>query len=411
MMTDKAPDALILPADKKVSAFRLSKWPLYVVLLAGMLLIGVLIYSVNFAHVDGEEERKTKKVDIVEEEKPLLMGEGKGLALKAPAGTGIIQMPMPKGPDKKEPLLVVQESSQQADQHRQELDNIRRMKMQAQLTALSAPLGVKKASDTKAGAAVQATAAGQSPVIMPGNTPSAVAEGGYDPAAVKDKEAFFDRAKADNKWILPNSRTAGQPLEVKAGGVIPAALITGINSELPGQISAQVTQNVYDTSWGRHLLIPQGAKLTGVYDARVVFGQKRVLIAWNRVVFPDGSAITLEAMPGADMSGNAGFTDEVDNHYFRIFGSAVLMSMVTGGMAYTMDSLSGDSGGNSYGNKPPTLQQEMGSALAAQMGQASLQLLQKNLNIAPTLEIRPGYTFNVVVTKDVVFERPYKAWR
>lgn len=409
-MTENAPNSLIMPADKKVSAFRLSKWPLYAVLLAGMLLIGVLVYSVNFAHVDGEEERKTKKVDIVEEEKPLLMGEGKGLALQAPAGTGIIQMPMPT-PNKKEPLIVVQESKEQADQYRQELENIRRMKAQSQLTALSAPLGVKKASDNRAaGAAVQTAAGtGQTPVILPGNT-TITPEGGYDPAAVKDKEAFFDRAKADSSWILPNTRTAGQPLELKAGGVIPAALVTGINSELPGQISAQVTQNVYDTAWGRHLLIPQGAKLTGVYDARVVFGQKRVLIAWNRVVFPDGSAVTLDAMPGADMSGYAGFTDEVDNHYFRIFGSAVLMSMVTGGMAYTMDSLSGNSG-NSNTNQAPTLQQEMGSALAAQMGQASMQLLQKNLNIAPTLEIRPGYTFNVVVTKDVVFQRPYKAWR
>lgn len=409
-MTENAPNSLILPADKKVNTFRLSKWPLYAVLLAGMLLIGVLVYSVNFAHVDGEEERKTQKVDIVEEEKPLLMGEGKGLALQAPAGTGIIQMPMP-APNKKEPLLVVQESSQQADQYRQELDNIRRMKAQAQLTALSAPLGVKKASDSRAaGAAVQTAAdGGQTPVILPGNT-TITPEGGYDPAAVKDKESFFDRAKADSSWILPNARTAGQPLELKAGGVIPAALVTGINSELPGQISAQVTQNVYDTAWGRHLLIPQGAKLTGVYDARVVYGQKRVLIAWNRVVFPDGSAVTLDAMPGADMSGYAGFTDEVDNHYFRIFGSAVLMSMVTGGMAYTMDSLSGDSG-NSNTNQAPTLQQEMGSALAAQMGQASMQILQKNLNIAPTLEIRPGYTFNVVVTKDVVFQRPYRTWR
>lgn len=408
-MTDNAPNALILPADKKVQAFRLGKWPLYVVLLAGLVLIGVLVYSVNFAHVDGEEERKTKKVDIVEEEKPLLMGEGKGLALQAPANTGIIQTPLPT-PNRKEPLIVVQESGQQSDQHRQELENIRRMKAQAQLTALTSPLGVKKASNTRAaGAAASASAGtGQTPVILPGA--SITPEGGYDPAAVKDKEAFFDRAKADSAWILPHTRTAGQPLELKAGGVIPAALVTGINSELPGQISAQVTQSVYDTAWGRHLLIPQGSKLTGVYDARVVYGQKRVLIAWNRVVFPDGSAVTLEAMPGADVSGNAGFTDEVDNHYFRIFGSAVLMSMVTGGMAYTMDSLSGNSGSNNT-NQVPTLQQEMGSALAAQMGQASLQLLQKNLNIAPTLEIRPGYTFNVVVTKDVVFERPYRNLR
>ena len=112
-------------------------------------------------------------------------------------------------------------------------------------------------------------------------------------------------------------------------------------------------------------------------------------------------------MPGSDVSGYAGYSDKVDNHYFRIFGSAILMSMISGGMAYTMDSL--DSGSGDSDN--PTLQNEMGSALAAQLGQATLQLLQKNLNIKPTLEIRPGYQFNVIVTKDLAFERPYRPQR
>jgi len=112
-------------------------------------------------------------------------------------------------------------------------------------------------------------------------------------------------------------------------------------------------------------------------------------------------------MPGSDISGYAGYTDKVDNHYFRIFGSAILMSMISGGMAYTMDSLGNSSGSN----ETPTLQDEMGSALAAQLGQTTLQLLQRNLNIKPTLEIRPGYQFNVIVTKDMVFQKPYRAER
>ncbi len=157
------------------------------------------------------------------------------------------------------------------------------------------------------------------------------------------------------------------------------------------------------------MLIPQGSKLFGVYDSRVVYGQERVLVAWNRIVFPDGSAFTLGAMPGSDMSGNAGYTDEVNNHYLRIFGSAVLMSLISGGMAYTMDSMSG--GDSSGTDNTPTMQQEMASALAAQLGQTTMQLLQKNLNIKPTLEIRPGYQFNVIVTKDLVFEKPYAASR
>jgi len=146
-------------------------------------------------------------------------------------------------------------------------------------------------------------------------------------------------------------------------------MVTGINSDLPGNIIAQVSQNVWDTATGRQLLIPQCSKLFGVYDSRVVYGQERVLVAWNRLVFPDGSAFTLGAMPGADMSGFAGYTDEVNNHYLRIFGSAVLMSLISGGMAYTMDTLSGNTN-NTGMNSTPTMQQEMGSALTAQLGQA-----------------------------------------
>jgi type IV secretion system protein VirB10 len=287
------------------------------------------------------------------------------------------------------------------------LENLRRMRAQAQLTALTAPIGVKKADAGRQQAAFDSGSGsnGQSSFALP----QAPQDGDYNPAADRDKEQFFARASKDSSWILPNGRTPGQPLELKTGSVIPAAMITGINSELPGQISAQVTQNVFETAWGRHLLIPQGSKLFGIYDSRVVYGQERVLIAWNRLMLPDGSAITLGAMPGADMAGYAGFTDEVNNHYLKIFGSAVLMSLVSGSMAYTMDSL--DASGNSGTDNTPTMQQEMSSALAAQLGQASLQILQKNMNIAPTLEIRPGYQFNIVVTKDVVFERPYAAWR
>ena len=407
-MSDTTPNSL--EPTKKVDAARMSKWPLYAVLLAGLFLLGVLVYSVNFAHNQEEEQAGTPKVDIKEEEKPLLMGEGRGLALAPPAGSPALVVPAAPAQNgtKKEPLIVVQSDKSQSDNYRQELENLRRMKAQAQLTALSAPLGVQKSSQTST-APVSYTPSGSAPdrpsMSMPDT--SALRENGYDPAADKDKEAFFDRAGKDTSWILPHSRTAGQKYEVKTGAVIPGIMVTGINSDLPGNIIAQVSQNVFDTATGNHLLLPQGAKLFGVYDSRVIYGQERVLVAWNRVVFPDGSAVTLGAMPGSDMSGYAGYIDKVDNHYFRIFGSAILMSMISGGMAYTMDTL--DNSNSDSDN--PTLQNEMGSALAAQLGQATLQLLQKNLNIKPTLEIRPGYQFNVIVTKDMVFERPYRPQR
>jgi type IV secretion system protein VirB10 len=135
----------------------------------------------------------------------------------------------------------------------------------------------------------------------------------------------------------------------------------------------------------------------------VVHGQSRVLIAWNRIIFPNGSSVTLGVMPGADIAGYAGFQDKVDNHCLRIFGSAIMMCLVTGGMSYAVDQVSNnDSDSNST-----SVQDEMTAALAAQLGQTTLQLLQKNLNIKPTLEIRPGYQFNVVVTKDVAFAGAY----
>ena len=374
-MSDKTPNSL--EPTKKVSVARMSRWPIYAVLIAGLFLLGILVYSVNFAHNQEEEQAGTQKVDIKEEERPLLMGEGRGLALAPPAGSPAIAGPEPKPAETRtrEPLIVVQGKQEQPDQYRQELENLRRMKAQAQLTALSAPLGVQKASQSST-APASYPGSGSAPdrpsMSMPDT--SALRENGYDPAADKDKEAFFDRAGKDTSWILPHSRTAGQKYEVKTGAVIPGIMVTGINSDLPGNIIAQVSQNVFDTATGNHLLLPQGAKLFGVYDSRVIYGQERVLVAWNRVVFPDGSAI--------------------------------LMSMISGGMAYTMDSL--DSGGDSDN---PTLQNEMGSALAAQLGQATLQLLQKNLNIKPTLEIRPGYQFNVIVTKDIVFKQPYRVGR
>lgn len=403
---DTTPNSL--EPTKKVDAARMSKWPLYAVLLVGLFLLGILVYSVNFAHNQEEEQAGTPKVDIKEEEKPLLMGEGSGLALAPPAGSPALAVPDAPAQDgtKREPLIVVQSDKSQSDNYRQELENLRRMKAQAQLTALSAPLGVQKASQSNTAPASYSGSAPDRPSMSMPDT-SALRENGYDPAADKDKEAFFDRAGKDTSWILPHSRTAGQKYEVKTGAVIPGIMVTGINSDLPGNIIAQVSQNVFDTATGNHLLLPQGAKLFGVYDSRVIYGQERVLVAWNRVVFPDGSTVTLGAMPGSDQSGYAGYTDKVDNHYFRIFGSAILMSMISGGMAYTMDTLD-NSGGDSDN---PTLQNEMGSALAAQLGQATLQLLQKNLNIKPTLEIRPGYQFNVIVTKDLVFQQPYRPQR
>lgn len=222
-----------------------------------------------------------------------------------------------------------------------------------------------------------------------------------------DKEEFGERSH-ESQWTSPYRRDPGARYEVKTGTLIPSILLTGVNSDLPGQITAQVSQNVWDTATGRYLLIPQGSRLLGVYDSRVVTGQERVLIAWNRVIFPDGSSLTLEAMPGVDQAGYSGFHDQVDNHYFAVFGQAILMSLITGLSSYAVDTF-GETGSGSADN--PTLQSELGTSLATSLGQAGAKLLERNMAINPTLEIRPGYRFNVVTVKDLAFRGPYAGVR
>jgi len=204
---------------------------------------------------------------------------------------------------------------------------------------------------------------------------------------------------ADN--YLSAERTAAlSAYELKAGSVIPAVMISGINSDLPGNIIAQVQNNIYDTRTGNYLLIPQGAKLFGRYDSQIAYGQNRVLIAWDRIIFPDSSSITLAGMAGSDSAGYAGFGDQVNNHYARIFGSAILMSFLEAGAQLSQPQ-------NTTTNAAPTASQVIGASVGAQLAQTGNQLIQKNLSIQPTIEIRPGYTFNVMVNKDIIFPGIY----
>lgn len=231
-----------------------------------------------------------------------------------------------------------------------------------------------------------------------GATPAG-AGGGSDYAQFQPKEPSTDRWQLDTQPEAPRT-----PYLLRAGFVLPAMLISGINSDLPGQIVAQVSQDVFDTATGKWKLIPQGARLVGQYANDVAYGQSRVLVAWQRIVFPDGKAMDIGAMPGADGAGQSGFHDRVNNRYVRLFGSALLMSGVTAGIALSQRDTSSPFG------SAPTINSALSEALGQQLGQVTAQMIAKNMGIAPTLEIRPGYRFNVVVTKDLSFPRPYQAF-
>lgn len=227
------------------------------------------------------------------------------------------------------------------------------------------------------------------------------------PVAADGDYSKFDRAhgadgKRQDRWLLDSDvETPRTAYELRAGSVIPATMISGINSDLPGQITAQISQDVFDTPTGRHRLIPQGSKLVGRYSHNVVMGQSRVLVAWQRIVFPDGKAFDIGSMGGADSAGYAGFEDQVDRHYVRVFGSAILMSGIAAGLTSSRVSPENDPYGSS---NAATLSQ----TTAQQIGEVASKMIERNLDIAPTLKIRPGYRFNVTAVKDLTFDRPYQ---
>lgn len=209
-----------------------------------------------------------------------------------------------------------------------------------------------------------------------------------------EKRAFLNTKNEYSPYL---KHTRQQPLsqfEVKAGFFIPGIMLNGVNSELPGLLIGQVRQNVFDSATGRILLIPAGARLVGTYDSAISSGQERVLVAWNRIIFPDGSSLFLDTMPGADQTGIAGFNDQVNNHYLRTFGQAFMLSLFSAGMQLSQPR------GSVQGTY--NAQQIGAAALGQQMAQLGMQLARRNLNMQPTLEIRPGYVFDIMVNKDII---------
>ena len=212
-----------------------------------------------------------------------------------------------------------------------------------------------------------------------------------------------DRWKHDGQQLPPRAEFV-----IQAGDVLPALMMSEIDSALPGQIVAQVSQNVYDTPTKTQLLIPQGTKLIGSYAADVGYGQKALLVAWQRLGYPDGKTLDIGSMPGATGAGASGLTDLVNNHYVRLFGSALLMSAVTAGVTFSQQQAQGAGIPGQVAIPQYNAGTAMSQALGQQLGQVTAQLIAKNLSIAPELTIRPGYRFNVVVVKDLVLPKPYQ---
>jgi type IV secretion system protein VirB10 len=229
------------------------------------------------------------------------------------------------------------------------------------------------------------------------NTPGLSGLGtGAQPGAqtAQDRQLAFLNAPVDRRTIAADRVMApASPYVLQAGAVISAALITGIRSDLPGQITAQVTENIYDSPTGRILVVPQGTRIIGEYSNDVGFGQRRILLVWSRLVFPNGRSIMLERQPGADTQGYAGIEDGVDYHWWNLAKAAGLSTLLSVGAELAVDD-------------QDRLLRAIRNGGQDTINDAGQQIIRRQLNVAPTLTIRPGFPVRVIVTRDLVLE-PY----
>ncbi len=187
--------------------------------------------------------------------------------------------------------------------------------------------------------------------------------------------------------------------QIMAGTVLPATTVTAMNSDMPGEIVAQVSRNIYD-SQQQHLLIPRGTRIIGRYDNQIALGQSRVLIAWTRLIYPDGRSLSVPGLPTMDLRGAAGVRSRVDNRYDRLYGQAVLLSIISAGAQLSQPRQSGILA-------PPSAGQVAAGALGQQLSQVSMEMIRRNMDIRPTLEVRAGTPFYIFLERDLVLDGPY----
>ena len=383
-----------------------------------VFLLVMMMVAVKRAHRAPVDDTKKNAKSTSLFARQLINGQDGGI-VKPSKPLQIPDMPTTSEPqkEKQQPGQLRKESTAQPSKADEEAEKIRLAKMQKLKEAAQAKTGVQVTTPRSTAANSEVTSARPARSPQQQSDPmetykeklaeiNSLIKGDTGEASKRAGSPYeqFNRNGLADRWLLGSElEPPRSQYELRAGFVIPATMISGINSELPGQILAQVSQPVFDTPTGKYLLIPQGSRLVGSYSSDVTYGQSRVLIAWQRIIFPDGKALDIGSMPGADSAGYSGFYDQVNNHYLRLFGSAIMMSGVVAGVTLSQDS----------SNTGSTLSQQragdvMSAAVGQQLGQVTAEMIRKNMNTSPTLEIRPGYRFNVIVTKDMTFRTAYR---
>jgi type IV secretion system protein TrbI len=223
------------------------------------------------------------------------------------------------------------------------------------------------------------------------------AEDGLSPEpSDQERKLTFLKSGPEKDIYNPHGlQTPVSPYQLMAGTVISASLVTGLNSDLPGFVIAVVTEHVYDTSTGRHLLVPQGTRLLGKYDSVVAFGQERALVVWQRLIFPDGSSIVIDNLPATDAGGYAGLADDVDLHTWKLLKGVALATILGVGSQL------------SFGSTDSDLVKALRESTQSTTNRAGQRLVERNLNVQPTITVRPGWSLRVIVHKDLIL-RPYR---
>jgi len=402
MSPAESPNYYVRPEAQKRKVRTVNKNALVLVVILLALASGALVFAAasrSAVPKAGDPSEMSSKGKALTSTPPGNL-EGKKGAQVASTGSSSSTAGLPSE------VALIKEQQDFERQLRQEQQKRLLAKASLATSAETSDIGVNmNRSDAAAASGLVATY-GPTGEAQLGSAPAAVrlattagdtAGGLTDPNLQGRKEAFSEKERASG--YLPTRKQAQlSPYEVKQGTVIPGIMISGINSDLPGQIIAQVSQNVYDTATGKHLMIPQGTRLVGGYDSYVAVGQERAMVAWRRLQFPDGAVLDILNMPGADEGGYAGFNDQVNNHYVKIFGSAIMLSLVGAGYQLSQPT--------EHVGDPVTAQNILAAQIGQQLSQVSGEMIRRNMQIQPTIEIRPGYRFNVMVNKDMILE-PY----
>jgi type IV secretion system protein VirB10 len=418
--------------DDQQSMRRLNRLPIIVAIVIIVLFFGIVIIGLSWR---GLSFNRGNELDTITTSPATTFGD----QLKRGVSDGIIGEPEHREVFQPTPVVVEREPMREAvverqneiqterrsqlepeaewkarlkrEQDEQILREAQRQRMaslQARATALDSPLKVDvsevqmSASESRADARQPLdTTTNSASDLYSAAMKSGLLGQNVDQNAQTSKEDFFNQDIKDLGYLHNQVVPQLSPYELKRGSVIPATMVTGLNSDLPGRISAQVSQNVYDSATGYRLLIPQGAKLFGRYDSKVSFGQERVLVVWTDLIFPNGSTLQIGGMSGTDTEGYGGFNDRVDRHLWRTFGSAALVAIIGTGIDMSMPE-------SSTLATQDTASDAARRNFAESFGRVAEQTISKNLNVQPTIRIRPGYKFNVLVDQDIIFPHSYR---